>query len=62
LDNPIVAAISWPGLQLQRLTTREPDDSQLEVAIAALTKVLRDDGLLPLPAPESAPEPAPELS
>jgi uncharacterized protein YqhQ len=47
LDNPLVAAISWPGMQLQRLTTREPDDSQLEVAIAALTKVIQDDGLLP---------------
>jgi uncharacterized protein YqhQ len=62
LDNPIVAAISWPGLQLQRITTREPDDGQLEVAIAALTRVLQDDGLLP--APEISPalviEAAPE--
>ena len=33
-------ALSWPGLMLQRLTTREPDDSQLEVAIAALQQVL----------------------
>lgn len=32
--------LSWPGLMLQRLTTREPDDSQLEVAIAALRQVL----------------------
>ncbi|HHY97345.1 MAG TPA: DUF1385 domain-containing protein [Firmicutes bacterium] len=31
-----------PGLWLQRLTTREPDDSQLEVAIKALTMVLED--------------------
>ena len=30
----------WPGLQLQRLTTREPDLSQLAVAIAALEAVL----------------------
>jgi len=52
LDNPLVAAISWPGLQLQRLTTREPDDGQLEVAIAALTRVLQDDGILPKPAQE----------
>lgn len=28
--------ISYPGLKLQELTTREPDDSQIEVAIAAL--------------------------
>ena len=32
--------IIWPGMQLQRLTTREPDAAQLEVAIAALTAVL----------------------
>jgi uncharacterized protein YqhQ len=30
----------WPGMQLQRLTTREPDLSQLAVAIAALEAVL----------------------
>jgi uncharacterized protein YqhQ len=37
-------AIMWPGLQLQRLTTREPDESQLEVAIASLEAVLaRED-------------------
>ena len=30
----------WPGLQLQKLTTREPDDQQLEVAIAAMEAVL----------------------
>jgi len=37
-------ALMWPGLQLQRLTTREPDLSQLAVAIAALSAVLeRED-------------------
>ena len=30
----------WPGLQLQKLTTREPDLDQLAVAIAALQAVL----------------------
>ena len=33
--------LMWPGLQLQRLTTREPDYSQLAVAIAALEEVLK---------------------
>ncbi len=33
-------ALMWPGLQLQRLTTREPDLAQLAVAIAALEAVL----------------------
>lgn len=32
--------LMWPGMQLQRLTTREPDEPQLEVAIAALSAVL----------------------
>jgi len=32
--------LAWPGLQLQRLTTREPDLAQLAVAIAALETVL----------------------
>ena len=30
----------WPGMQLQLLTTREPDPTQLAVAIAALQAVL----------------------
>ena len=33
-------ALMWPGLQLQRLTTREPDRDQLAVSIAALEAVL----------------------
>jgi uncharacterized protein YqhQ len=35
-----VRALMWPGLMLQNLTTREPDYSQLEVAITALDAVL----------------------
>jgi uncharacterized protein YqhQ len=38
--NGLVRAILYPGLLLQKLTTREPDDSQLEVAISALRKVV----------------------
>jgi uncharacterized protein YqhQ len=37
---PWVRAVMYPGLQLQKLTTREPDAAQLEVAIAALQAVL----------------------
>jgi len=33
--------VSWPGLALQRLTTREPDAGEVEVAIAVLQEVLR---------------------
>jgi uncharacterized protein YqhQ len=32
--------LMWPGLQLQRLTTREPEPAQLAVAIAAMEAVL----------------------
>ena len=38
--NPVVKALIWPGLQLQKLTTREPTDDQVEVAMASLKKVL----------------------
>jgi uncharacterized protein YqhQ len=38
--NSVVRALTWPGLQLQKLTTREPTDDQVEVAMASLTKVL----------------------
>ncbi len=37
---PWVRAIMYPGLQLQKLTTREPDLDQLAVAVAALSAVL----------------------
>src|SRR5918995_762944 len=39
-ENPLVKALIWPGLQLQKLTTREPTDDQVEVAMASLKKVL----------------------
>ena len=40
IDNRLVRAVTAPGLWLQSLTTREPDDSQIEVALAALQKVV----------------------
>jgi uncharacterized protein YqhQ len=33
----------WPGLMLQNLTTREPDEEQLAVAIASLERVLEEE-------------------
>lgn len=39
-DNPLVHASIMPGLCLQKLTTRQPDDDQIEVAIASLKAVL----------------------
>lgn len=35
-----VRALVWPGLQLQKLTTREPSDDMVEVAMASLKEVL----------------------
>ena len=35
-----VHALSWPGLLLQKITTREPSADQIEVAIAAMKKVI----------------------
>lgn len=39
-NNPVLGLLSKPGLWMQRLTTKEPSDAQLEVAIAALSKAL----------------------
>ena len=43
--NGLVRVVVAPGLWLQALTTREPDDSQLEIALAALKKVIEVDQL-----------------
>jgi uncharacterized protein YqhQ len=48
-----VRALMWPGLMLQNLTTREPDEEQLAVAIAALEAVLEVEK--PGEAPEESP-------
>lgn len=42
-DNFFTRILSAPGLWIQRFTTREPDDSQIEVAIASLKPVLPDE-------------------
>ncbi len=42
-NNILVKAIIWPNLLLQALTTRQPDDDQIEVAIRALEGALEED-------------------
>lgn len=42
-DNVITRVISAPGLALQRITTKEPDDSMIEVAIAAMERVIPEN-------------------
>jgi uncharacterized protein YqhQ len=45
-DRSWMRVVIWPGLQFQRLTTREPDLSMCEVAIAALERVRGDEVLI----------------
>ena len=44
-DNIIVRTLSMPGIYLQKLTTKEPDEKHLEVAIAAMKAVLAGDSV-----------------
>ncbi|TMK61344.1 MAG: DUF1385 domain-containing protein, partial [Actinobacteria bacterium] len=63
MDRPWVRAVMKPGLLLQRLTTREPDLDQLEVALASLRAAMTAEQLAEVearsPAPAVAPQPAP---
>lgn len=53
-SSPITRALMWPNLALQALTTRQPDDAQVEVALRALKEVLaaEESGVVP---PAAAP-------
>ena len=42
-DNALTRILSWPGRQMQRITTNEPDDGMIEVAITALKLVIPDE-------------------
>lgn len=39
-ENPLVKVLLWPGLQLQRMTTRPPSDDMIEIAAAAMNAVI----------------------
>lgn len=47
--SPLTPILSAPGLLLQKLTTKRPDDDQIEVAIHAMEVALAADNELPLP-------------
>jgi len=47
IENKACRAAITPGLWLQRITTREPDDAQLEIAIIALREALQYDAVEP---------------
>ena len=51
--NVLVKAIVYPSLALQRLTTRQPDDEQIEVAIRAMKRAIAiDSGMVEEEAPQ----------
>ena len=54
LKNRLVRAFVAPGLALQSMTTREPDDRQLEVALTALRGVMEADNLESAPTQQEA--------
>jgi uncharacterized protein YqhQ len=49
-ESPFMKAIVAPGLLLQKLTTAVPDESQMEVAIASMSELLKQEGETPVPA------------
>ncbi|NLD52699.1 MAG: DUF1385 domain-containing protein, partial [Clostridiales bacterium] len=61
-NSPLARALRWPGMQLQRLTTREPTLDMLEVAIASMNAALHglpegertEKGYVILPKAEAA--------
>ena len=46
-DSAFMRIVTWPGLMLQKLTTREPDEQEAETAIASTLAVLAAEGRLP---------------
>ncbi len=56
MDKSFMRVIIWPGLQLQKLTTRPPEDGMVECAIAALEPVLAADGIHVVTSVISRPE------
>ncbi len=43
-SNPIVRVIMWPGILVQMITTKQPSDDQIEVAIVSMQQALQADG------------------
>ena len=56
--NPIVKAIMWPGILVQMITTKQPADDQIEVAIVSMQQALEADGET-VPEGSEQPERAP---
>ncbi len=56
--NPIVRVIMWPGILVQMITTKQPSDDQIEVAIVSMEQALLADGET-VPAGSDEPERSP---
>ncbi len=56
--NPFVRVIMWPGIVVQMITTKQPSDDQIEVAIVSMQQALQADGEL-VPAGSDEPDRAP---
>ena len=61
-ENRLVRALKWPGLMAQKLTTAEPDDSMIEVALIALKAALGLPDPLPRALDPDAPPDGPEAA
>ena len=60
-DNPLVKVLLWPGMQLQRMTTAPPDDSMVEIAVAAMKLVVEREEADSGAVAEAASEPVPAI-
>ncbi len=56
--NPIVRVIMWPGILVQMITTKQPSDDQIEVAIVSMQQALEADGE-PVPVGSDLPDRTP---
>jgi hypothetical protein len=61
-DNIVVKILSLPGLYLQKITTKEPDESMLQVAISAVTACMDDQPSGSYMVSKDATFPNPELA
>ena len=59
-SNPVVRVVMWPGILVQMITTKQPTDDMIEVAIVSLEEAIKADGdaipeggLRPRPRPDA---------
>ena len=43
-SNPVVKVVMWPGILVQKITTKQPTDDMIEIAIVSIEEALRADG------------------